>query len=331
MAKQSNSKQKLLILRDIFMEKSDEDHALTIADLTNELSAYGISVERKTLYDDIELLTEYGVDIAIKKKGHSNAYYVATRTFEPEELFVLADAVACSKFLSERKSKALISKIQKLTSRSLSKQLTRSFYIQNRVKNFNERIYYSINAIAQGINSKKKITFRYFEYNIRKEKNFRNGGNIYTVSPYNLVWDNENYYLTCFCEKHNNISNYRVDRMIDVKVTDEAIRLITASQSAEVKDLRSTFAMFGGREPVRITMEFDNSLVGVVMDKFGSSVNMTKKSDTTFSVCEDVIISPPFWGWLFQLGDKAKILSPESAIKMAGEEIEKLRAVYNIQ
>lgn len=328
MAKQVNTKQKLLLLRDILMERTDDAHRMTIAQISDALAEYDIHVERKTLYDDIELLGNYGVDICKGKDKHANTYYVGSRLFETEELFVLADAVACSKFLSKSKSEKLISKIKKLTSENLSKQLERIVFIQNRVKNTDKNIYYNINAIEEGIAKKKKITFRYFEYNIDKTMSYRNGGNKYVVSPYNLEWDNENYYLCCYCEKHNNISHYRIDKMSDVSVTDEDIRLMTATQSMEIKDNRSIFSMFGGNEAVRLTIEFDNSLIGVVIDKFGKQVNITRVNDSMFSICEKVIISPPFWGWLFQLGDKAKIISPDNAVVMAKENALKLCELY---
>ncbi len=328
MSKQAYVKPKLLILRDILLEKTDENHALTIPELIKELSLYGISAERKTLYDDINILTTYGLDIVVSKRSHSNTYYVASRTFQDEELQVLANAVASSKFLTNKKSNEFIKKLEKLTSIYNAKELKRTIYIEGRVKNFNEQIYYNINSIHDAINRKKKITFKYFSYNLNKKKEYRHYGEIYAVSPYYIVWENDYYYLICYCDKHENISRYRIDRMANVKVSEESYKVPNESELGLAKSLRSTFSMYGGDKKI-VTIEFANELIDVIIDRYGSDVRVTKKSDTTFTVSVEVQISPPFWGWLFQFGTKAKIIAPQSIVEQAKKETRTLAEIYN--
>lgn len=328
MSKQAYVKPKLLILRDIFLEKTDENHPLTIQELITELSRYGISVERKTLYDDINTLTTYGLDIVVAKKAHANTYYVGSRTFQYEELQVLADAVASSKFITTKKSNDLIKKLQKLTSVHKSKDLRRTVYIEGRVKTFNEQIYYNINSIHNAISRKNKITFKYFSYDINKRKQYKNSGGKYSVSPYYLVWDNDNYYLVCYCDKHQNISRYRVDRMANVTISKESCRVLSEEEENMAINLRSTFGMYGG-EKEYVTMEFDNDLINVILDRFGADARILKKTDNTFTLNAEVQISPPFWGWLFQFGKKAKVIAPESVVKKAKAEISALANIYN--
>ncbi len=328
MSKQAYVKPKLLILRDIFLEKTDENHALTVSELIKELSMYGISVERKTLYDDINILTAYGLDIVISKRSHSNTYYVASRTFQDEELQVLANAVASSKFLTNKKSNELIKKLEKLTSVYNAKELKRTIYIEGRVKNFNEQIYYNINSLHDAINRKKKITFRYFSYALNKKKEYRHNGEVYAVSPYYIVWENDYYYLICYCDKHQNISRYRIDRMVNVNVSEESYKVPNDTEQELAKSLRSTFSMYGGDKKI-VTIEFANELIDVIIDRFGSDVRITKKSDSTFNVSVEVQISPPFWGWLFQFGTKAKIVYPQSIVEEAKKEAQTLAEIYN--
>lgn len=219
MARSSNQKQKILYIEKMFREESDELHALTVAGIQEKLERLGITAERKALYSDIETLRDIlGMDICSDKNG---TYYLASRDFEFEELQLLADAVACSKFISEEKSRALIGKIAHLTSNFRANELQRSVIVANRVKTVNKKIYYSINKIHEAIENGRKITFHYFNYDIKKRKIFRNADGRYTMSPYHLAWEDENYYCIGFYEKYNSVSNFRVDRMEDVEVSDE--------------------------------------------------------------------------------------------------------------
>ncbi len=189
MARSSNQKQKILYIEKMFREESDELHALTVAGIQEKLERLGITAERKALYSDIETLRDIlGMDICSDKNG---TYYLASRDFEFEELQLLADAVACSKFISEEKSRALIGKIAHLTSNFRANELQRSVIVANRVKTVNKKIYYSINKIHEAIENGRKITFHYFNYDIKKRKIFRNADGRYTMSPYHLAWEDE--------------------------------------------------------------------------------------------------------------------------------------------
>ena len=224
---QSRQKQKLLVLQNILLEETDENHKLSGSELIKKLAAYGISAERKTIYDDIDVLVDSGLDVVTEKVGHSNYYYVGSRNFQDEELLVLADAVASSKFLTKKKSNELIKKLQALTSKYKAQQLKRAIYVGNRVKTYNEAIYYSINAIHDAIYRDRKIVFRYTEYGLDKKKRYRHQGELYKVSPYYLIWESDCYYLVCYCEKHGELCRYRVDRMSGVEVTKEKRRELT--------------------------------------------------------------------------------------------------------
>ena len=327
MAGQSIQNRKLLLMEQLVNKRTDEDHPLTGNQLIEILGNAGIKAERKTIYDDIETLCDSGLGLVTTKCGHSNAYFLADRLFQDEELFLLADAVASSKFLTIKKSNELIGKLQKLTSEHKAKQLRRSIYVDNRTKSINESIYYNINDIQNGIFNDKDITFKYFEYNIEKKKQLKHGGELYTVSPFQLIWENDNYYLACYCFKHEKICRYRVDRMTGVEVIDRKRRKLTEDEEKELKNQRSLYSMYGGLEE-NIRIQFDNSLINVVIDRFGERVICHPNSEKTFFVNVDVQIAPTFWGWLFQFGSKAKILAPTYVASMAQKQLDEIANMY---
>lgn len=320
-------KSKLLLLEKILLSETDENHKLTGAELIDRLGAAGISCERKTVYDDIETLALSGLDVVTEKIGHSNYYYVASRLFQDEELLVLADAVASSKFLTRKKSDELIKKLQSLTSRYKAQQLKRSIYVNGRVKTYNEGIYYNINAIHEAVYKNLQITFHYTEYDIDKKKRYRHHGEVYRVSPYYLIWENECYYLVCYCKKHEELCRYRVDRMADVAVSDEPRRSLSIDEDQLARELRGTYNMYGGvRETV--TMEMSAKLINVVIDKFGDGVHIRRSGDDSFVVKLDVAVSPTFWGWLFQFGSDARVTAPEWVVEEAKKKLGEISGVY---
>jgi len=320
-------KQKLLILQKILLEKTDENHPMTINEIIYELGKFEIKVERKTAYSDIDTLVSFGMDIAIAKLGRSNAYFVESRVFQDEELQILADAVASSKFLTTKKSNELIKKLQTFTSKFKAQQLKRSIYVENRAKTVNESVYYNINAIHDAIAIKHKITFKYFEYNVQKKKQFRHNGEVYCVSPYQLIWSDDNYYLICFCDKHETLSRYRVDRMSEVDISSEKARVLSPEEADFAKNLRSTYGMYAG-EIETVTLELDNGLMSLLIDRYGEAVNTRPETATTFIARIEVQISPPFWGWLFQLGKDARIVAPQNVALQAEKWLENIAKLY---
>lgn len=324
---QPRQKGKLLILENILLTETDENHKLSGSDLIARLAAYDISCERKTVYDDIATLCDLGVDIVTERVGHSNYYYVCSRQFQDEELLVLADAVASSRFLTKKKSNELIKKLQGLTSRYKAARLRRSIYVGGRVKTFNEAIYYSINSIHEAIYRDLQINFKYTEYDLNKKKRYRHNGELYTVSPYYLIWENDCYYLVCYCSKHSDVCRYRVDRMSDVALTQEKRRVLTIDEEELAKELLSTYNMYGGAKET-ITLEMSAHLINVLIDRFGDGVRITRTGEDKFTVRLDVQISPTFWGWLFQFGTDAKVTAPLWVCNEARQRLESIASLY---
>jgi len=329
-----NQKSKLLYLMKILQDQTDENHALTVADIVRELAAYGIVVERKTIYDDLEELKLFGLDIETTKVGHAYGYYIASRTFELPELKLLVDAVQSSKFITHRKSAELIKKVESLASVHEGQLLQRQVYVTNRIKTMNESIYYNIDAIHEAISVGKKVKFQYSEWVVafnegeRFRKQFRKDGQKYLISPWALIWDDEYYYMVGFDAEAGMIKHYRVDRMSRIEVADSPRE---GQEHFEKIDLavytRGVFGMFGGEE-VNVRIRFANHLIGVVIDRFGEDVFITRADDENFIVNVNVAIRHHFMSWVFGFGEDATILSPQAVVDQFCEHMNKVMKRY---
>lgn len=324
MPKSRNQKLKLLYLLKMLNEKTDENHGLTISEMIDELYQHGINAERKTLYDDLALLESFGVEI-LRTRTRPPAYYLAQREFELPELKLLADAVAASKFITEKKSAMLISKLSSLTSIHEAHQLSRSVIVANRAKTENERIFYSVDIIQQAISKNRQIEFLYFDYTIHKKKKYRANKTPYRLSPYALAWEDENYYCVGYYPKYESVSSFRVDKMESIRILD--VPCYRDKDFSVAEYTKRVFSMFY-REQQELELCFDNSLVGVVLDRFGMSTRLSKVGDTHFSISVKVALSPPLFAWLFQFGNRVKILNPPQAVQQMRDWVNEVAALY---
>ncbi|MCD7726472.1 MAG: WYL domain-containing protein [Clostridiales bacterium] len=329
MAKSSNQKLKLLYLLKILTEQSDENHCLSTQALIDALAAYGVRAERKSVYDDIAQLIDFGYDIVLVKAKTGGGYYLAGREFELAELKVLVETVQASRFLTVKKSRELISKIEKLASKAEAGQLQRQVYVANRIKTANESIYYIVDDIHRAIQNNVQISFQYLEWNLEKELAPRKDGKIYRISPWALTCKDENYYLIAHDEEENKIKHFRVDKLGQVEVLEGVKR-----QGAELLErfdiadyANKTFGMYGGREET-VTLEFENRLIGVVMDRFGKDVAVRKRNEGHFAVRVRVAVSGQFFGWLTGLGVGARITAPEEAAQEYREYLRQVLGQY---
>ena len=328
MARSSFQKLKILYVMDYLLKRSDENHPVTVAQLIGELESHGISAERKSIYDDLESLREYGLDILQTGSGKNSGYYVASHEFELPELKLLVDSVQSSKFITYKKTLSLIKKIESLTSVYDAQLLRRQLYVKNRIKTMNESIYYNVDELHRGIAENRKIRFHYFEYTVRKERRFRRDGAWYVLSPYALSWDDENYYLVGFDSEAGIIKHFRVDKMADIEVTEEPRggEEIYAALDMGVY-ARKTFGMFTGEE-TSVRLRFEKDLVGAVIDRLGRDVMLVPDGEDHFTVRTNVIVSPQFFAWVLGFGNKAKILEPESVVRKLREHLDQVTALY---
>lgn len=316
MAKSANQKLKLLYLLKIFTEQTDEEHCMSAQSLIDALDVYGIKAERKSIYDDIAQLTDFGYDIVLVKAKNGGGYYLAGREFELAELKLLVETVQASRFLTLKKSRELIAKIEKLASKAEAGQLQRQVYVANRIKTANESIYYIVDDIHRAIQNNEQISFQYLEWNLERELQPRKDGKIYRISPWALTCKDENYYLIAHDSESDAIKHFRVDKMGHIEILTGVAR-----QGAELFErfdiaayANKTFGMFGGKEEI-VTLEFENHFIGVVLDRFGKEVSVRKRDAQHFSVRVQVALSGQFYGWLTGLGVGAKITAPTEVVE----------------
>jgi len=311
MAKSPNQKLKLLYLLKILTEQSDEEHCLSAQALIDALAAYGVAAERKSIYDDIAQLNDFGYDIVLTKSKSGGGYYLAAREFELAELKLLVETVQASRFLTLKKSRELIGKIEKLASRAQAGQLQRQVYVANRVKTANESIYYIVDDIHRAIQNNEQVSFQYLEWNLDKELVPRRDGRRYRVSPWALTCKDENYYLIAHDGKEDKIKHFRVDKMGRIEILSGVSREGAALfERFDIADYANkTFGMYGGREET-VTLEFENRFVGVVIDRCGKDVPSRRRDEGHFTVRVRVAVSGQFFGWLTGLGTGARIVSP---------------------
>ncbi len=309
MAKSANQKKKLPILAGLLLEKSDEEHPIPLAAMVEELERWGITAERKSIYDDMTQLTELGLDVQ-HRAGKNGGWFIGQRDFELAELKLLVDAVQSSRFLTERKSASLIRKLEGLASVHQARQLQRQVYVDRRIKTMNESIFYNVDKLHAAVAANRVITFRYFEYNRKKEKVFRRQGKRYRVTPFGLIWDSENYYLASWDEERQELRHYRVDKMADILIS--SVPGTDRGDWTPEGHASRHFGMYAGR-PCRMGLRFRANLAGVVLDRFGQDAMVVPDGEEHFTVTADVVVSPPFWGWLFSMGTEVEILAPDWA------------------
>lgn len=308
----SNTKKRLLLILELLYRYSDEENPISTTEITEYLNEQGLSVDRKTLKNDLDLLIAMDYDI-VSIKSSPKQYFWGNRIFEIPELKLLIDAVSSSRFITKKKSDELIRKISSLASAEQAKQLKRHIVSTGRAKTDNKKIYYIVDTISDAINHKKKIQFKYTEYNEHKEKVLRHDGEVYTISPYVLYWNEDYYYVVGYSEKREDIIAFRVDRLYEPEVIDEYAK--AKPDCFDINDYAGKiFKMYSGEETI-VEIECENSLMKYIIDRYGLDIETEIKSDNTFIARVSAALSPTFYSWIFQFAGRIKIISPNEAKK----------------
>ena len=328
MPKGTNQKFKLYRLAQIMLENTDEEHYITMPEIMAALGKYEITADRKSIYTDLRDLEILDIEVEGEPVGNRYHYHVINRPFELPELKLLVDAIQSSRFITEKKTNALIRKLEKLVSKYDAQKLQRQVYVSGRIKTMNESIYYTVDAIHNAISENRKIRFQYFQWNVKKEMELRHGGAWYHISPWGLAWDNENYYLIGYDMDAGILKHFRVDRMLHIGILDiEREGREEFSRFDLARYTRQTFGMFGGNEQM-VRLRFHNKYVGVVIDRFGKNVPLRPDGDDHFIARVNVAVSEQFYGWLTGLGRDAQILSPEAVVKEYRDLLKDLGEMY---
>lgn len=313
MARKTNQKTKLLALYQLLLKKGDEDQPISVQTILETLEREGIPAERKSIYTDLEALQDFGVDVQFRR-GRNGGWFIGERDFELAELKLLVDAVQSSRFISRKKSEALIKKLSALTSEYQAKQLRRQVYVDRRIKTDNESVYYAIDQLHTAISGRRLVTFRYFDYSPTRERVFRREGAAYLVTPYGLIWSDENYYMVGLERGKTELRHYRVDRMSELKTTQAVEEVPKALREFDIAEYgQRHFHMFSGREGM-VRLRCTNRFVNVMLDRFGQDVMLIPDGADHFALTVNAVVSPQFYGWLFGLGDEVKLTAPDWAV-----------------
>lgn len=309
MAKNTDSSIKLLVLYDILLKSTDEEHALSTNEIIEELKERGISVSRKVLPSDIDLLNKYGYEICSYVKK-SRYYYAIHQLFDTAEITMLTDVIKASKLTDSRKE-TIINKLYSTIGMYKDTATDNIIFLETK-KYGNSSIIYNIDAIETAIKQKKKVSFVYFHLDENKNKVYNKDKKRYVFNPLSLIWSKDNYYLLCYDDRHGGTSRYRIDKMESVTVEDESIL-----EKEEFKDFDSeayrkqVFSMFGG-ELEKVTIQFDKELLSDVYDKFGTNIQIHKSSDGTLTTTIEVQVSKTFFLWVVGTLGKVKIIEPNN-------------------
>jgi predicted DNA-binding transcriptional regulator YafY len=328
MPKGTNQKLKLYRLALIMTELTDDEHMITMPEIQKELAKYEITADRKSLYDDLEALQILGIEVKGEKVGRKFYYHVSNKQFEIAELKLLVDAIQSSKFITAKKSKELIDKLNTFASKYEADQLNRQVVVQGRVKTMNESIYYFVDDVHRAIAENRQISFEYMKWDIDKTMVPRQE-KPYVVSPWALTWDDENYYLIAYDEEAGCIKHFRVDKLKSIRVLkDKRIGKDKFKELDLAKYSKMSFGMYHG-DQTKVKIAFQKDLVGVFLDRFGRDISIqTSNKKDWYETYVDVAVSDQFLGWIFALGSEVKILGPDSVVNLFKHEIQERAKLY---
>ena len=328
MPKGTNQKLKLYYLSQIMLEKTDEEHMITMPEIQKALAAYDVTADRKSLYDDLEKLSTLGIEVKGEKIGRDFFYHVSNKKFEIAELKLLVDAIQSSKFITEKKSKELINKLTSFASKYEASQLNRQVVVQGRVKTMNESIYYFVDDIHRAIAENRQIRFEYMKWNIDRKLEKRRE-EPYVVSPWAMTWDDENYYLIAYDQEAGIIKHFRIDKMKSIRVLEKKREGLDQFKEFNLaRYSKMSFEMFHG-EPTKVKIAFKDEMVGIFIDRFGKEINVHPSKKKGWSEVDvEVAVSDQFLGWIFALGDGVRILGPDEVVRKFTEEIRDRSNLY---
>lgn len=324
----SNQKLKIMYLYQILLENTDATHSITTQQIIDKLAFCDVTAERKSIYDDIEQLRKFGINIEKVQANKTYSYRIVNRQFSLPELKLMVDSVQAAKFITEEKSNELIKKIESCASNYEASKLQRQVYVNGRVKSMNEAILKNVDIIHQAIAENSRVRFKYFQWNVKKKMVPRHDGELYEVSPWGLSLSDENYYLIAYDSRSGIIKHYRVDKMLEIELSDnkrEGKDIYAQTNLGEYA--KKHFGMFDGAEK-RVSILCHNRLAGVMIDRFGQDVTLIKRDEEHFEAKVKVAVSNHFIGWVFALGEDAKIIGPESVLEKVNEEIERIIKQY---
>lgn len=320
------NKNRALYIFKFLWENTDEEHPAIIKEILEHLESKGIHSNRKTVAADLSELQESGFDI-VCNKSRQNQYFIGNRGLELAELKTIVDAVQAAKFISPAKSRSLIERLASLGSPHQADQLKRNLYVDGKVKTNNESVYYTVDLLHNAIQNQKVVAFQYIEYTQKKKKVLKHNGQKYYFSPYDLVWNNDAYYVFGWSDgnEHDKVVKFRVDRMESPYETELAFHEKPQEYNIE-KFCKRVFSMYDGEEECTVTLRCDNSVMKDIIDRFGEGVKTSALDDNSFLAEVTVSVSQTFFAWIFAYAGKIRISGPQ---KVKADFLKQIEAVQS--
>ena len=330
MSRSKNQKLKLLYLAKIMQQQTDDHHGLTMSDIIEELQKYEIEAQRKSIYDDLATLDDYGIEIIREKQGNKTYYHCGSRDFEFAELKLLVDAIQSSKFITEKKSKELIRKLESNLSFYDASLMNRQVFVSNRVKSMNESIYITVDSIHTAMNGNLQVRFQYFQWDVDGKMHLKHDGDFYKISPWALVWDDENYYMVGYDQIEKQLKHYRIDKMLHTEVISVPRKgKVEFEKTDKEYYTQKRFQMYCGTMK-QVELLCHNSIANVIYDRFGAEAHIRRMDENHFTVRIDLAVSPQFFGWVFGLGENIRIERPQEVREEFKQYLHKIMESYEL-
>ena len=305
------TKLRILCLYQYLVQHTDAEHTLSTSELMKILEKeYSVKVSRNTISDDLSMLHDCGLHIE-HYESTQNKYYYDGHIYELPELKILVDAISSSKFITQRKSDELIAKLLTLTNSQNAAKLRRHIYVTGRAKSDNENGYYIVDAINTAIDTKRKISFRYTDFDVAKRRYISNDGKPYTVSPYTLIWDGDYYYMRGFCDERQEMRNFRLDRIAEQPNILNQIAVMPPEDYNPADYSKHVFRMYDTDEPVAVQLHCHMSVIKYLIDNFGVNFETEVIDNEYFKAIVSVCTSTTFYRWVFGFNGKIRIIGPQ--------------------
>lgn len=310
MAANGKQKLKLLYLYKMLDEQTDAEHGLSMAQILEKLEELGVSAERKGIYNDLNVLREFGCTINTIQRMPVE-YTMEKAGLDLAELTLLVDAVQSSRFLTQRTAARLAKKLSSLASVHEREALKGRVHVDGRVKSQSDSVFYNVDTIHEAMRRKRKVSFLYYKFDSNMKPQVQHDGKPYVQTPVHIVFANGNYYLIGWSDAHEDFVRFRIDRMRLLQVTDErATRNQQIANYAFEDFAYQAFGMYEG-EPVRAKLRVAQDAMDIVADRFGTDLPVTPRKDGGAEVSVTVRKSAQFFGWVAGMNGAVTIAGPK--------------------
>ena len=324
-----NNRIQLLMVLKYIMEKYAESEPVSNADILSYLASKNIKPCKMTLIEDLKVIKKAGYDLITIKKGKSNYYYIPSEHFDTTEARLITDSLISAKFVTPSTTERLLSKVMRLTDKEMEQHFINDIVLDFRLKHRNCNTTYAINVIQEALSREKRLNFIYFDLDEHKNRVYRHNSKVYEVCPITMINGMDNYYLIAY-DPHSGCGRektFRIDRMAETVVNKKNIGEIPFDRDECIQRYRSSvFSMYSGQR-IMAEFEFDFKAMNIIYDKYGEDTKITKLGENKYYAKLPVEDSPTFWGWIFMLEDRIRILSPSHLVKEYSEKLDRMRRI----